>query len=54
MTVYLRLPEADLEALAPVVRLVFQTIIHDAITTYDKRQGRAAPRSYCFLMRPDG
>jgi type IV secretion system protein VirD4 len=39
ITVYLRLPEADLEALAPVVRLVFQTIIHDAITTYDKRQG---------------
>jgi type IV secretion system protein VirD4 len=40
VTVYLRLPEADLEALAPVVRLIFQTIIHDAITTYDKRQGR--------------
>jgi type IV secretion system protein VirD4 len=40
ITVYLRLPEADLEALAPVVRLVFQTIIHDAITTYDKRKGK--------------
>jgi type IV secretion system protein VirD4 len=39
ITVYLRLPEADLEALTPVVRLIFQTIIHDAITTYDKRKG---------------
>ena len=39
ITVYLRLPEADLEALAPVVRLVSQTIIHELITIYDKRQG---------------
>ena len=45
VTVYLRLPEADLEALAPVVRLFFQTIIHDAITTYDKRKG-----SGCFPL----
>jgi type IV secretion system protein VirD4 len=45
ITVYLRLPEADLEALAPVVRLFSQTIIHDAITTYDKRKG-----SGCFPL----
>jgi type IV secretion system protein VirD4 len=39
VTVYLRLPEAELEALSPVVRLISQTLMHDAITTYDKRQG---------------
>jgi type IV secretion system protein VirD4 len=39
VTVYLRLPEAEPEALAPVVRLISQTIIHDLITTYDKRKG---------------
>jgi type IV secretion system protein VirD4 len=39
ITVYLRLPEADLKALSPVVRLFSQTIIHDGITTYDKRKG---------------
>jgi type IV secretion system protein VirD4 len=39
ITVYLRIPEADLKALAPVVRLFSQTIIHDGITTYDKRKG---------------
>jgi type IV secretory pathway TraG/TraD family ATPase VirD4 len=39
VTVYLRLPEAELEALAPVVRLISQTIMHDAITTYDTRKG---------------
>jgi type IV secretion system protein VirD4 len=39
-TIYLRLPEAELLALAPVVRLVFQTLIHDMITTYDRRKGR--------------
>ena len=39
ITVYLRLPEADLDALTPVIRLVSQTIIHDAITTHDKRKG---------------
>jgi type IV secretion system protein VirD4 len=40
ITVYLRLPEADLKALSPVVRLFSQTIIHDGITTYDKRKGK--------------
>jgi type IV secretion system protein VirD4 len=39
ITVYLRLPEGDLEALSPMVRLLTQTIIHDGITTYDKRKG---------------
>jgi type IV secretion system protein VirD4 len=39
ITVYLRIPEGDLKALAPMVRLISQTIIHDGITTYDKRKG---------------
>jgi type IV secretion system protein VirD4 len=39
ITVYLRLPEGDLEALSPMVRLLTQTIIHDGISTYDKRKG---------------
>jgi type IV secretion system protein VirD4 len=39
ITVYLRLPESDLKALSPVVRLFSQTIIHDGISTYDKRKG---------------
>jgi type IV secretion system protein VirD4 len=39
ITVYLRLPEGDLEALSPMVRLLTQTIIHDGIRTYDKRKG---------------
>jgi type IV secretion system protein VirD4 len=39
ITVYLRLPEGDLKALSPVVRLLSQTIIHDGITSYDNRQG---------------
>jgi type IV secretion system protein VirD4 len=47
ITVYLRLPEAELLALAPVVRLVFQTLIHDMQTTYDKRPGRAAKEKGC-------
>ena len=40
ITVYLRIPEGDLKALAPMVRLISQTIIHDGITTYDKRNGK--------------
>src|SRR5215211_6039361 len=47
VTVYLRLPEAELLALAPVVRLLFQTFIHDLITTYDKRPGRTAKEKGC-------
>jgi type IV secretory pathway TraG/TraD family ATPase VirD4 len=45
ITVYLRLPEADLKALSPVVRLISQTIIHDGISTYDKRKGEG-----CFPL----
>jgi type IV secretion system protein VirD4 len=40
ITVYLRLPESELLALSPVVRLIFQTLIHDMQTTYDKRFGK--------------
>ena len=53
ITVYLRLPEAELLALAPVVRLIFQTLIHDMQTTYDKRPGRTARRKAvirCLLL----
>jgi type IV secretory pathway TraG/TraD family ATPase VirD4 len=46
--VYLRLPEAELLALAPVVRLIFQTLIHDMQTTYDHRPGRSATEKGCF------
>jgi type IV secretion system protein VirD4 len=48
ITVYLRLPEGDLLALAPVVRLIFQTLIHDMQTTYDKRPGRTAKEKGCY------
>jgi type IV secretion system protein VirD4 len=47
VTVYLRLPEAELLALAPIVRLVFQTLIHDLQTTYDRRPGRTAKEKGC-------
>jgi type IV secretion system protein VirD4 len=48
ITVYLRLPESELLALAPVVRLIFQTLIHDMQTTYDKRPGRSAKEKGCY------
>jgi type IV secretion system protein VirD4 len=48
ITVYLRLPEAELPALAPVVRLVFQTLIHDMQTTYDNRPGRTGQEKGCY------
>jgi type IV secretion system protein VirD4 len=48
ITVYLRLPEAELLALSPVVRLIFQTLIHDMQTTYDKRPGRSAKEKGCY------
>jgi type IV secretion system protein VirD4 len=48
VTVYLRLPEAELLPLAPVVRLVFQTLIHDMQRTYDKRPGRTAQEKGCY------
>jgi type IV secretion system protein VirD4 len=48
ITVYLRLPEGELLALAPVVRLIFQTLIHDMQTTYDKRPGRTSKEKGCY------
>jgi type IV secretion system protein VirD4 len=48
ITVYLRLPEGELLALAPVVRLIFQTLIHDMQTTYDKRPGRTGKEKGCY------
>jgi type IV secretory pathway TraG/TraD family ATPase VirD4 len=48
VTVYLRLPESELLALSPVVRLIFQTLIHDMQTTYDKRPGRTAKEKSCY------
>jgi type IV secretory system conjugative DNA transfer VirD4/TraG family protein len=47
-TVYLRLPEAELLALAPVVRLLFQSLINTCITTYDRRPGRTAAEKGCY------
>ena len=38
---------AELLALAPVVRLIFQTLIHDMQTTYDKRPGRTGKEKGC-------
>jgi type IV secretory pathway TraG/TraD family ATPase VirD4 len=40
ITVYLRWPERDLLVLAPLVRLMWGTLIDGLITTYDQRQGR--------------
>jgi type IV secretion system protein VirD4 len=48
ITVYLRLPEAELLALSPVVRLIFQTFIKNMQTTYDKRPGRTAKEKGCY------
>ena len=48
ITVYLRLPEGELLALAPVVRLIFQTLIHDMQTAYDKRPGRTGKEKGCY------
>jgi type IV secretion system protein VirD4 len=39
VTVYLRWPERDLLALAPLVRLLWGSIIDELLTTYDRRQG---------------
>jgi type IV secretion system protein VirD4 len=40
ITVYLRWPERDLLVLAPLVRLMWGTLIDGLIATYDQRQGR--------------
>jgi type IV secretion system protein VirD4 len=47
-TVYLRLPEAELFALAPMIRLIVQTLIHEMLTTYDTRPGRTAAEKGCY------
>ena len=39
ITVYLRWPERDLLALSPVVRLMWESLIGELITTYDRVQG---------------
>jgi type IV secretion system protein VirD4 len=40
VTVYLRWPEQDLLSLAPLVRLLWGTLIDGLITVYDETQGR--------------
>jgi type IV secretion system protein VirD4 len=40
VTVYLRIPEGQLEAKAPLVRLVLESLTTEMFTTYDKPQGR--------------
>jgi type IV secretion system protein VirD4 len=47
-TLYLRLPEAELLALAPVIRLLFQSLINACTTTYDTRPGRTAEEKGCY------
>jgi type IV secretory pathway TraG/TraD family ATPase VirD4 len=47
-TVYLRLPEAELFALAPMIRLIVQSLIHEMLTTYDTRPGRTAKEKGCY------
>ena len=39
VTVYLRWPEPDLLALSPLVRLVWDTLIYELISTYDRAGG---------------
>jgi type IV secretory pathway TraG/TraD family ATPase VirD4 len=45
ITVYLRVPERELQALAPLVRLLFASFIDTLITTYDEAGARAVGRS---------
>jgi type IV secretion system protein VirD4 len=40
VTVYVQVPELDLEALAPLVRLLYGSFLDELNATYDKRQGR--------------
>jgi type IV secretory pathway TraG/TraD family ATPase VirD4 len=48
ITVYLRLPESQLLALAPVIRLLFQSLINTCTDTYDNRPGRTAEEKGCY------
>jgi type IV secretion system protein VirD4 len=47
-TVYLRLPESQLLALVPVVRLLFQSLINACADTYDNKLGRTAEEKGCY------
>ncbi len=40
VTVYIRWPEQDLEALAPLVRLLWGSLVDGMITAYDRRAGK--------------
>jgi type IV secretion system protein VirD4 len=40
ITVYIRLPEEDLVALSPLVRLIWGSLIEELIATYDKADGK--------------
>jgi type IV secretion system protein VirD4 len=48
ITVYLRLPESQLLALVPVIRLLFQSLINTCTDTYDNRPGRTAQEKGCY------
>jgi type IV secretion system protein VirD4 len=48
ITVYLRLPESQLLALVPVIRLLFQSLINTCIDTYDNKPGRTASEKGCY------
>nr|MDQ3830763.1 type IV secretory system conjugative DNA transfer family protein [Candidatus Tectomicrobia bacterium] len=48
ITVYLRLPESQLLALVPVIRLLFQSLINACTDTYDNTPGRTAAEKGCY------
>jgi type IV secretion system protein VirD4 len=48
ITVYLRLPESQLLALVPVIRLLFQSLINTCTDTYDNKPGRTAAEKGCY------
>jgi type IV secretory pathway TraG/TraD family ATPase VirD4 len=48
VTVYLRLPEAELLALSPVIRLLFQSLINACTNTYDTKLGRTPKEKGCY------
>jgi type IV secretory pathway TraG/TraD family ATPase VirD4 len=54
ITVYLRWKEQDLLALAPLVRLIWGSLIDELITTYDKKQGVACTLFYFWSTKQEG
>jgi type IV secretion system protein VirD4 len=54
VTVYLRWKEQDLLALAPLVRLIWGSLIDELITVYDKKQGAGCNLFYFLLMKQEG